>query len=84
MSDCTKNPQYPKYKSHFAVVVNRGDIRVIECDYCEKQLVHNWTTRFADHMTEESLTRLATELIQKVPLTKAETTLAEQVMAQIL
>lgn len=59
---------------HHILCHNRKDGKT--CDYPMVQLFCNG---FLGHISEENMARLATRLIEKQPLTKAELALAEQV-----
>jgi hypothetical protein len=55
------------------------DIHHILCEYCDYPMVQLYCNSFEQHISKENMTRLATRLIEKQPLNKAELQLAERV-----
>ena len=72
-----------KTKPCFHQVKVIDDIHFIQCIYCEKPISHPITARFINHVSKDSLSRLAVTLIQKGQFDPAESTLADHIMEEI-
>lgn len=75
---CAKNPN-PKSDAHSFHVREIDFISHILCDYCDYPMVQLFCNGFSQHISPENMTRLATSLIEKQPLSPAELRLAEHV-----
>lgn len=82
-SECLKNPQFPKHKSHSFHIRVIEDIHFVLCDWCDAPMNHPNTCRFLSHVEIESLVRLTSVLISKPLLSPAEKTLAEHMMKEV-
>lgn len=92
-SECKHNPERlnngRQKTTHDFQVENIDEIYFVVCQNsddsgrCRVSLSHPVTTNFMSHVTEESLTRITTALIEKTDWSPAETSLVEYLKKEV-